>query len=107
MVGFPFLGGFSSKVNFAMAAMGAGDLRMTLTLIVLAISTFLNTVYFIKTVITLYRKPLDNVVYPVEKGRRGFCFNAALIGFSALNVVLGLFSQPLIQIITAGLATFG
>ena len=107
MVGFPFLGGFSSKVNFAMAAMGAGDLRMTLTLIVLAISTFLNTVYFIKTVITLYRKPLDNVVYPVEKGRRGFCFNAALIGFSALNVALGLFSQPLIQIITAGLATFG
>ncbi len=107
MVGFPFLGGFSSKVNFAMAAMDAGDLRMMLTLIVLAISTFLNTVYFIKTVITLYRKPLDNVVYPVEKGRRGFCFNAALIGFAALNVVLGLFSQPLIQVITAGLATFG
>lgn len=107
MVGFPFLGGFSSKVNFAMAAMGAGDVRMTLTLIVLAISTALNTVYFIKTVITLYRKPLDNVVYPVERGKRGFCFNFALICFSVVNIVLGLFSQPLVQLITSGLATFG
>lgn len=107
MVGFPFLGGFSSKVNFAMAAMGAGDVRMTLTLIVLAISTALNTVYFIKTVITLYRKPLDNVAYPVERGKRGFCFNCALICFSVVNIVLGLFSQPLVQLITSGLATFG
>lgn len=107
MVGFPFLGGFSSKVNFAMAAMGAGDVRMTLTLIVLAISTALNTVYFIKTVITLYRKPLDNVVYPVERGKRGLCFNCALICFSVVNIVLGLFSQPLVQLITSGLATFG
>ncbi len=107
MVGFPFLGGFSSKVNFAMASMSAGDMRMILTLLVLAISTALNTVYFLKTVITLYRRPLDGAVYPVKKGRRGFCFNCSLICFAAVNVALGLFSQPLVQVITSGLATFG
>lgn len=107
MVGFPFLGGFSSKLNFAMAAMGTGSIRMILVLITLAISTWLNTIYFLKTVITLYRKPLEGASYPVEPGRRGFCFNASLIAFSAVNVALGLFSQGLIQAITTGLAMFG
>lgn len=107
MVGFPFLGGFVSKVNFAMASMDAGNTRMILTLVVLAISTALNTVYFLKTVITLYRKPLEGASYPVERGRRGFCFNCSLICFAAVNVALGLFSQPLVRLITAGLNTFG
>lgn len=107
MVGFPFLGGFVSKVNFAMAAMDTGHIRMALTLAVLAISTLLNTVYFLKTVITLYRKPLEGAAYPVERGRRGFCFNCSLVCFAAVNVALGLFSQPLVQAITSGLNTFG
>lgn len=107
MVGFPFLGGFTSKVNFAMAAMNTGDVRMMAVLVVLIISTWLNTIYFLKTVITLYRKPLPGADYPVERGRRGFCFNAALVLFSAVNVTLGLFSPGILQAITLGLANFG
>ncbi|MBE5804310.1 MAG: sodium:proton antiporter [Clostridiales bacterium] len=107
MVGFPFLGGFTSKMNFAMAAMGTGDTRMMLVLIVLVISTWLNTIYFLKTVITLYRKPLPDASYPVERGKRGFCFNASLVLFSVVNVALGLFSQGIIEAITNGLTNFG
>lgn len=107
MVGFPFLGGFASKINFAMAAMNAGDVRMVLVLAVLVISTWLNTIYFLKTVITLYRKPLPGAEYPVERGRRGFCFNASLVLFAGVNVALGLFSQGVIEAITRGLTNFG
>ena len=107
MVGFPFLGGFSAKLNFAMAAMEAGSYTMILVLITLAISTWLNTIYFLKTVITLYRPPVDGVSYPVEPGRRGFCFNFSLICFSAVNVALGIFAQPIISAITVGLGMFG
>lgn len=107
MVGFPFLGGFTSKMNFAMAAMNAGDVRMILVLVVLVISTWLNTIYFLKTVITLYRKPLPGAEYPVERGRRGFCFNASLVLFAGVNVALGLFSQGVIEAITRGLTSFG
>lgn len=107
MVGFPFLGGFTSKINFAMAAMNAGDVRMILVLAVLVISTWLNTIYFLKTVITLYRKPLPGAEYPVERGRRGFCFNASLVLFAGVNVALGLFSQGVIEAITRGLTNFG
>ena len=107
MVGFPFLGGFASKMNFAMASLHGSDIRMMLVLITLAISTFLNTIYFLKTVITLYRKPLEGVQYPVERGRRGFCFNASLVLFSIVNIVLGMFSQGIIEAISRGLANFG
>ena len=107
MVGFPFLGGFTSKLNFAMAAMQTDSQRMMLVLITLAISTWLNTIYFLKTVITLYRKPVEGMEYPVEKGRRGFCFNASLVCFSLATIALGLFSQNLIEAITTGLSMFG
>ena len=80
---------------------------MMLVLITLAISTWLNTIYFLKTVITLYRKPVEGMEYPVEKGRRGFCFNASLVCFSLATIALGLFSQYLIEAITTGLTMFG
>ena len=107
MVGFPFLGGFSSKLNFALAAMDYGGIRMLMVLLVLIISTGLNTVYFLRTVITLYRKPDPGVVWPANRGRRGPCFNIALVGFAALNIALGLFSQSIISAITRGLTMFG
>lgn len=107
MVGFPFLGGFVAKFNFALAAMDASSIHALLVLIVLAISTALNTVYFLRTVITLYRKPLPTAHYPVEKGQRGILFNAALVCFAVANVVLGLFSQSVVEAIVTGLNTFG
>ncbi len=107
MVGFPFLGGFAAKFNFALAAMEVGSIRALLVMIVLAISTSLNTVYFLRTVITLYRKPLETAHYPVEKGQRGILFNTVLVAFAVANVVLGLCSQGVVNAIVTGLTTFG
>ncbi|MDD6049886.1 MAG: proton-conducting transporter membrane subunit [Clostridiales bacterium] len=107
MVGFPFLGGFVAKFNFALAAMETGDVRALLVLLVLAISTSLNTVYFLRTVITLYRKPLETAHYPAEKGQRGVLFNAALVCFAVVNVLLGICSQTIVSAIVTGLTTFG
>ena len=107
MVGFPFLGGFASKLNLALAAMNGLNTRTILVLVTLAVSTCLNTMYFLRTVITIYRKPLEDASYPAENGKQGFAYNAALIAFSVLNVALGLFSQQLVNMITTGLATFG
>ena len=98
---------FASKLNFALAAMDVGGARTMLVLITLAISTWLNTLYFLRTVITLYRKPVPGAVYSVARGQRGFCFNASLVAFSIVNVALGLFAQTFVSAITAGLATFG
>ena len=71
MVGFPFLGGFISKLNFATAAMEVGSIPMILVLITLAISTWLNTIYFLKTVITLYN--LDKVVTHIKLYKISVC----------------------------------
>lgn len=105
MVGFPFLGGFSSKLNFALAAMDAGTIRMIAVLIVLIISTALNTIYFLRTVITIYRRP--DKEWPPDRGRRGVRFNASLILFAALNIGLGLFSQSIINALLRGLRMLG
>ena len=107
MVGFPFLGGFASKLNFALAAMDVGGARTMLVLITLAISTWLNTLYFLRTVITLYRKPVPGAVYSVARGQRGFCFNASLVAFSIVNVALGLFAQTFVSAASADKAVRG
>ena len=107
MIGFPFIGGFNSKLYFAMAAVNAGGTHMLLVLAALVISTWLNTLYFMKTVITIYRQPRPGVTYPVEKGQRGFCFNASLLCFTAANLCLGIFAHVITDAITRGLAIFG
>lgn len=107
MVGFPFLGGFSSKINFALGAFEMGGWRMLLVLFGLVVSTWLNTMYFLRTVVTLYRRPAEGVVYPKEPRVRGFAYDMALVVFSAVNVIMGVCSQPIISALTAGLAMFG
>ena len=103
MVGVPLFSGFISKLLFAQAAV-ANQGKMLPTLIVLAISTILNAIYFMKTVIRIYT--------PVEE--KGECITGdqeqlyaiTCICFIALNVLLGLSSQPVVDWIQAGLNMF-
>ena len=104
MVGIPGFMGFISKLLFAQAAVG-GSVRMAVTIIALAVSTILNTMYFLRTVITLYTaEGWDNPgnVRVTLKQQPGFV--AAAICFMALNVVIGMHSQPIITLIERGLA---
>lgn len=109
MVGFPMFSGFISKILFAQAAVGH-TYKMLPTVIALAISTVLNTVYFLKTVIRLYTPVKKSVL--VKKNYKTITIgqqplkSAALICFIALNLILGLFSQPIMTLIEHGLQMF-
>ena len=83
---------------------------MFFTLFALAISTILNTVYFMKTVIRIYT-PMDaetekekNFTRITAKEDMGKAI--AMICFVVMNLVLGVFSQPIIELIETGLAMF-
>ena len=104
MVGIPFLGGFISKVYFAKAAMLMPPTAMVMVLLVLAASTILNTIYFLRTVITLYRPAVSET--PYEKRMPSLAFCLSMLCLIAVNFALGTFSQSLIEAIRAGLRMF-
>ena len=104
MVGLPFLGGFISKVYFAKAAMTLSSPKMLIVLIVLAVSTVLNTIYFVKTVITLYRSDPGAVNAP--SGNIRFGYRLSMLCLMAANFALGTVSQPIVEAIRSGLRLF-
>lgn len=111
MVGFPMLGGFISKILFGLAAAQCGK-KAIITLVALAISTILNAVYFLKTVIRIY-VPSDAVEMPkdVEYTKIGFkdqiVKNIALLFLCLITFILGLTSDPIVSLIEQGLLMFG
>ena len=104
MVGVPMFSGFISKLLFAQAAV-QNDAKMLPTLIVLGISTILNAIYFMKTVIRIYT-PVEDTQYPAVTWRNDKWYAAALVCFIILNVILGVCSQPIVDLIGAGLNMF-
>lgn len=109
MVGFPLFSGFISKLLFAQAAVGH-TYKMLPTLIALAVSTVLNTVYFLKTVIRIYTPVPQNVLekkkYTAITVKMQPVKAMAMILFIVLNLVLGLFSEPIVTLIENGLRMF-
>ncbi len=105
MVGLPLFSGFISKLLFGQAAVQNSG-KMLPALIVLGISTVLNAVYFMKTVIRIYA-----AVGSAGESRRPHCagrrlYVATLIGFIILNILLGVSSQPVVNMIEQGLGMF-
>ena len=108
MVGLPMFSGFISKLLFSQEAMGHNH-KMLPTLIALAVSTVLNALYFMKTVIAIYMPPRKDV--EVREGRSITMKeqpekSVALICFIILNMILGLNSEPIIHLIETGLGMF-
>ena len=110
MVGIPMFSGFVSKLLFAEAAVLVSNWKLLPTLIVLAISTVLNAIYFLKTVIRIYtpvgaqriaEKGYFSLKFPQQ---RLYCLTIIL--FIAVNLILGMASQPIIGLITEGLHHF-
>ena len=110
MVGIPIFSGFVSKLLFAGAAIQVMGWKLLPTLIVLAVSTILNAVYFLKTVVRIYT-PADPEVIR-QKGY--FClrlpqqklYALTIVLFILLNLILGMMSQPVIGLIEMGLGHF-
>ncbi len=107
MVGFPMLSGFISKLLFATSALQSPS-KMLPTLIVLAVSTVLNAVYFLRMVITIYSIPREKEKNMKEGESLPGSWNLrlAITCFILLNLTLGLFSQPIVKAIGNGLAMF-
>lgn len=113
MVGFPLLAGFISKLQFANAAVGFRG-RMFIALGALAISTILNSIYFLRSVIILYsadirsRDTKETDTYleggsSISAKLQYFCSIGALV---VINFILGIKAQAIIEIISSGLDIF-
>ena len=110
MVGIPMFSGFVSKLLFAEAAVLIPNWKLFPTLIVLAISTILNAVYFLKTVVRIYtpipseiirEKGYFNLRFPEQK-----LYCVTIVWFIIVNLILGMTSQPIIRLIEEGLRNF-
>lgn len=106
MVGIPMLAGFISKLLFAVAALGAGSNKVLITLIVLAVSTILNAVYFLHTVIRIYTPVQTPQEFTNIHVRMSMGAVAAVYCLIILNFGMGLMSQPLTDLIQFGIEMF-
>ena len=104
LVGVPVLGGFIAKLYLSDAALTAGGWKMWVMLIALAISTLLNVLYLMKTVITLYRPAREGFVDPGYKS--GPLATCAMWGFVVMNLLVGLMANPIVEAIRSGLTMF-
>lgn len=104
MVGVPLFSGFISKLLFAQAAVQING-KMLPALIVLGISTILNAIYFMKTVIRIYT-PVEDTSYPSITFKDMKLYAIVLVCFIILNIILGVSSQPIVDMIEQGLAMF-
>lgn len=104
MVGIPLFSGFISKLLFAQAAVQNNG-KMLPALIVLGISTILNAIYFMKTVIRIYT-PVGETGYGSVALRDMKLYAVTLVCFIVLNVILGVSSQPIVDLIGQGLGMF-
>ncbi len=104
MVGVPLFSGFISKLLFAEAAVNLQG-RMLPVLIVLGISTILNAIYFMKTVIRIYT-PVEEAEPVRVHMRQVPLYSLVLCAFVTLNVILGVMSDPITDLIKKGLDMF-
>lgn len=104
MVGIPMLSGFVSKLLFTEAAIGH-TVKMLPALLVLGVSTILNAIYFMKTVIRIYVPAAPHAGRTVTL-RQQPVYGLTLACFVALNIALGMLSQPIVSWVRAGLAMF-
>ena len=74
------------------------------TLIALAISTILNAIYFMKTIIRIY-SPVENE-QPISLKIKNPVYVISIVCFVILNIVLGMWSTTIVSLIESGLSMF-
>lgn len=103
MVGIPAFAGFVSKLLISEAATEIPG-KMLVTLIVLSVSTVLNAIYFLHTVVTIYTPSSGDTDCIKMKATAKLA--AVYAVFIAVNLFLGLHPQPVMNILNSGLALF-
>ncbi len=100
MVGVPLFAGFVSKMYFATASVYAPG-KMAAVLIVLGISMVLNALYFLPSVIAIWTPVKEQERTQKEPISPLFRFSVVL--FIVLNITLGIFYRPVIEVIEKGI----
>lgn len=103
MVGIPIFTGFVSKLLISEAATDVPG-KMLVTLVVLSVSTVLNAVYFLHTVVTIYTPQTDKSIAVKMKSSAVLCTVYAC--FIAVNLFLGLHPQTVIDVLNSGITLF-
>ncbi len=111
MVGCPFFAGFISKYlfitdSFVDISTPTLLLKAIITIAALVVSTLLNTIYYLKTVITIYSPVRDNKVV-LKHNHYDVLFIVSSCIFSILIIALGVFPSPIIEIIEEGIKLLG
>ncbi|MFI3207434.1 MAG: proton-conducting transporter membrane subunit, partial [Clostridia bacterium] len=106
MVGIPAFAGFISKIMFATAAVSdQDDVARWIILAALAISTILNAVYFLKTLLRIFTR--DDVGKETRgTPDRSFRYVFSLVALIGLNLFIGLQSDYIINLINKGITMF-
>ncbi len=107
MIGIPIFAGFSSKIQFGLAAVGTrSDGIVISVMLALAVSSALNAVYFIRTIIRIY-STRDGATTEEDTGRsRDLSFVGPMLALTLGNLFLGLFSWIAVGWIQTGLSMF-
>ena len=100
MIGIPLLAGFISKVYFATASVYSSG-KMAAVLIILGVSMVLNALYFLPSVIAIWTPVKEDEKKPALPISPAFA--VSVVGFIALNLILGIFYRPITHIIQMSL----
>lgn len=104
MIGIPFTMGFVAKYFFATAAFYSdSNIKIIATLAALAISTILNTLYFARTVIRIYNKPVGENRIKIKTDEQ-LPYVAASIIFVMINIGIGIVAGPIVDLIREGVS---
>ncbi len=106
MIGIPLTAGFVSKMYFATASLGMQSKTIP-ALLVLSISTVLNALYYLPTIMVVFSKTEDTPRITWIADKKDYSFIISMVVFIALNFLLGIVSQPFIQMIENGLLMLG
>lgn len=111
MVGCPFFAGFVSKYlfitdSFFDLSTTSSLLKAIITISALVISTLLNTIYYLRTVITIYT-PVKNSEVVLKRNKYDVLFVISTFVFVILIVALGTFPSEIIKVIETGIKLLG
>lgn len=100
MIGIPLLAGFISKLYFATASIFSEG-KMAASLLILGVSMVLNALYFLPSVMAIWT-PKKGTPKP-ERSQISLWFITSIVLLLAVNIGLGVFYPPIIQLIETGL----
>ena len=115
MIGIPFFGGFITKLTLVTASVEVGGWRSMLAVVAIILSTILTAIYYINVLAIIFRSEEKDPTRASDKLKAQLAshialdteYEVAIVLFVLLNLLIGLQSDKMMEIIRTGLATFG